>query len=146
MGRMPALMQINGRCWQDIQPCFKYAPQMYQNAAILAAFLLIYSAFAGRVERSWISRPIVFTGIGFLFGADGLGALSIKINGGGQALHWVVRPARASDHRLWGSVLHEKQSGNDTIMLAAGSTVPLSVIAPGITANPLVKRMAASAR
>jgi len=32
---------------------------MYQNAAILAAFLLIYSAVAGRIERSWISGPIV---------------------------------------------------------------------------------------
>jgi len=30
---------------------------MYQNAAILAAFLLIYSAVAGRIERSWISGP-----------------------------------------------------------------------------------------
>ena len=39
---------------------------MYQNAAILAAFLLIYSAFAGRVEQSWISGPIVFTGLGFM--------------------------------------------------------------------------------
>ena len=37
---------------------------MYQNAAVLAAFLLIYSAIAGRVERSWVSGPIVFTGIG----------------------------------------------------------------------------------
>jgi hypothetical protein len=89
---MPALTQINGRCWRDaileahfgrmtFSRCLEYAPQMYQNAAILAAFLLIYSAFAGWVERSWISGPIVFTGIGFLFGPDGLGALSINING-----------------------------------------------------------------
>ena len=34
---------------------------MYQNAAMLAAFLLIYSAIAGRIERSLISGPIVFT-------------------------------------------------------------------------------------
>jgi Oligopeptide/dipeptide transporter, C-terminal region len=33
---------------------------------MLAAFLLIYSAIAGRVERSWVSGPIVFTAIGFL--------------------------------------------------------------------------------
>ena len=46
---------------------------MYQNAATLAAFLLIYSAFAGRVARSWISGPIVFTGLGFILGPDGLG-------------------------------------------------------------------------
>jgi sodium/hydrogen antiporter len=39
-------------------------------------------------------------------------------------------------------VLVEQLPGNDTIMLAAGWTVLLSVIAHGVTANPLVKRMA----
>ena len=36
-------------------------------------------------------------------------------------------------------VLDAKLPGNDTIMLAAGWTVLLSVIAHGVTANPLVK-------
>ena len=36
-------------------------------------------------------------------------------------------------------VLDEKLPGNDTIMLAAGWTVLLSVVAHGMTANPLVK-------
>ena len=44
---------------------------MYQNAAIMAAFLLIYCAVAGRVERSWISGPMVFTGVGFILGLMG---------------------------------------------------------------------------
>jgi NhaP-type Na+/H+ or K+/H+ antiporter len=39
-------------------------------------------------------------------------------------------------------VLDEKLPGNDTIMLAAGWTVLLSVIAHGVTANPLVKWIA----
>ena len=39
-------------------------------------------------------------------------------------------------------VLDAKLPGNDTIMLAAGWTVLLSVIAHGVTANPLVKRIA----
>jgi sodium/hydrogen antiporter len=39
-------------------------------------------------------------------------------------------------------VLDEKLPGNDTILLPAGWTVLLSVIAHGVTANPLVKRMA----
>ena len=60
--------------------------QIYQNAAILAAFLLIYSAFAGRVERSWFSGPIVFTGIGFVLGPDALGVLRINISGEGLRL------------------------------------------------------------
>ena len=59
---------------------------MYQNAAILAMFLLIYSAVAGRVERSWISGPIVFTGIGFILGPDGLGVLGVNITGEGLRL------------------------------------------------------------
>ena len=59
---------------------------MYQNAAMLAAFLLIYSAVAGRVERSWISGPIVFTGFGFILGPDGLGVLRINISGEGLRL------------------------------------------------------------
>jgi sodium/hydrogen antiporter len=56
---------------------------MYQNAAVLAAFLLIYSAMAGRVERSWISGPITFTGVGFILGPDGLGVLRLDIGGEG---------------------------------------------------------------
>lgn len=46
---------------------------MYQNAAILAAFLLIYSIVAGRIERSWLSGPIMFTVAGLLLGPFGLG-------------------------------------------------------------------------
>jgi len=39
-------------------------------------------------------------------------------------------------------VLDEKLPGNDTIILAAGWTVLLSIIAHGVSANPLVHRMA----
>ncbi|MBV8937706.1 MAG: cation:proton antiporter [Alphaproteobacteria bacterium] len=56
---------------------------MYQNAALLAAFLLIYSAVAGRVERSWISGPIIFTAVGFALGPDGLSVLRMNITGEG---------------------------------------------------------------
>ena len=41
---------------------------MYQDLAILALFILVYSAIAGRVERTWISGPIVFTLFGLLIG------------------------------------------------------------------------------
>src|SRR6516164_1301805 len=47
---------------------------MYENAAMLAVFLLIYSGIAG-----WI----VFTAVGFILGADGLGILRIHIDGEG---------------------------------------------------------------
>ncbi len=59
---------------------------MYENAAMLAVFLLIYSAIAGRIERSLISGPIVFTTAGFILGADGLGILRIHIDGEGLRL------------------------------------------------------------
>ena len=56
---------------------------MYRNTAVLAAFLLIYSAVAGRVERSWISGPIVFIAGGAILGPDALGLLQLNIGGGG---------------------------------------------------------------
>ena len=59
---------------------------MYENGAMLAIFLLIYSAVAGRIERSLISGPIVFTAAGFILGADGLGILRIHIDGEGLRL------------------------------------------------------------
>jgi sodium/hydrogen antiporter len=59
---------------------------MYENGAILAVFLVIYSAIAGRIERSLISGPIVFTAVGFILGADGLGILRIRIDGEGLRL------------------------------------------------------------
>src|SRR5262249_33803702 len=60
--------------------------QMYQNADLLAAYLLIYSEVAGRIERSLISGPIVFTVAGFILGADLLGVLRINITGEGLRL------------------------------------------------------------
>src|ERR1700745_4468007 len=65
---------------------FRRRNHMYQSAAMLAIFLLIYSAIAGRIERSWISGPIVFTAIGFFLGPDGFGVLHINIGGEGLRL------------------------------------------------------------
>ena len=50
---------------------------MYEMLAILGGFALIYSAVAGRIERSWISGPILFTGFGLIIGPMGLGLLSM---------------------------------------------------------------------
>ncbi|MCF6226362.1 MAG: cation:proton antiporter [Xanthomonadales bacterium] len=46
---------------------------MYSELAILALFIFIYSLVAGRVERSFISGPMVFVSAGFLMGPYGLG-------------------------------------------------------------------------
>jgi hypothetical protein len=41
---------------------------------------------AGRIERSLIRGPIVFTAVGFVLGADGLGILRIHVDGEGLRL------------------------------------------------------------
>jgi NhaP-type Na+/H+ or K+/H+ antiporter len=46
---------------------------MYQELAILAIFVFIYSIFAGRIERSNLSGPIIFVVVGFLLGPMVLG-------------------------------------------------------------------------
>ena len=54
---------------------------MYQDLAILALFILVYSAIAARVERTWVSGPIVFAIFGLLIGPVGLDLLSFKADG-----------------------------------------------------------------
>jgi NhaP-type Na+/H+ or K+/H+ antiporter len=54
---------------------------VYQDLALLALFILVYSAIAGRVERTWVSGPIVFTIFGLLIGPAGLDLLSFKADG-----------------------------------------------------------------
>ena len=54
---------------------------MYQDLAILALFILVYSSVAGRVERTWVSGPILFTIFGLLIGPLGLDLLSFKPDG-----------------------------------------------------------------
>jgi sodium/hydrogen antiporter len=59
---------------------------MYRDTAVLATFLLIYSAIAGRVGRSWLSGPIVFTATGLFLGSEGLGVLHFKFDSEGVRL------------------------------------------------------------
>jgi NhaP-type Na+/H+ or K+/H+ antiporter len=51
---------------------------MYETLALLAVFVLVYSAVAGAVERSWISGPIIFTLFGLMIGPVGLDLLSLE--------------------------------------------------------------------
>ena len=53
---------------------------MYQNGAVLALFILGYSVIAGRVERSWISGPILFTAAGVILGPNILGLLRLDLD------------------------------------------------------------------
>ncbi|MGE4043712.1 MAG: cation:proton antiporter [Acetobacteraceae bacterium] len=56
---------------------------MYQNIAIVAGCLLVYSAFAERIERSWLSGPIVCTILGLMAGPFGLGLLRLNLTSDG---------------------------------------------------------------
>ena len=59
---------------------------MYQNATILAIFLLLYSAVSGRVGRSWLSGPIVFLAGGLILGPEALGVLQLTVDAEGVRL------------------------------------------------------------
>ena len=53
---------------------------MYANLTILAVFVLFYSAFCGRLERTLFSGAILFTAFGVLFGPLGLGLLDLQVD------------------------------------------------------------------
>lgn len=52
---------------------------MYENLAVIAVFAYVYSAVAGRVERTIISGPMVFIAFGLIMGPTGLGILDLEV-------------------------------------------------------------------
>ena len=52
---------------------------MYVNIIRISLFVLLYSAVAGLIERSWISDPIIFMGFGLIIGAAGLDLVSWQL-------------------------------------------------------------------
>ena len=52
---------------------------MYQNLAVVAAFLLAYSIFAGRFESRLVNGPLMFMLAGLLLGPAALGVLAPHI-------------------------------------------------------------------
>lgn len=55
---------------------------MYLDLALLAGAILLFSSIAGRIEKSWISGPIVFILFGFLIGPRALDILSLEMQRG----------------------------------------------------------------
>jgi len=53
---------------------------MYQNLAVLAAFLLVYSIFAGRFESRLFNGPLMFMLAGLLLGPAAIGVLQPHVN------------------------------------------------------------------
>ena len=56
---------------------------MYQDLAILAVFVFLYSISAGRLERTPVNGAIVFAAFGLAFGPLGLGLLSLDVEAEG---------------------------------------------------------------
>ncbi len=56
---------------------------MYENLAILAAFIFLYSLVSGGLERTPINGAFVFTVFGLAFGPLGLGLLSLNVDAEG---------------------------------------------------------------
>lgn len=56
---------------------------MYENLAILAAFIFLYSIVSGGIERTPISGAIVFTAFGLAFGPLGVGLLTLDLDAEG---------------------------------------------------------------
>ena len=52
---------------------------MYENIAILAAFVFLYSIISGKLERTPINGALVFIIFGLAFGPLGLGLLNLKV-------------------------------------------------------------------
>jgi NhaP-type Na+/H+ or K+/H+ antiporter len=53
---------------------------MYENLAVVAAFAFLYSAVAGRIERSMVTGPILFIAFGVICGPFGFGILGEDID------------------------------------------------------------------
>ncbi len=53
---------------------------MYQNLAILGAFVLVYAGLSGRLERTPINGAVVFAAFGLVAGPIGLGILNLSID------------------------------------------------------------------
>ena len=56
---------------------------MYETLAILAAFVFLYSAVAGAMERTPLNGALVFTAFGLVFGPLGLGLLKLDVDAEG---------------------------------------------------------------
>ena len=53
---------------------------MYENLAVLAIFVFVYSIVCGGLERTLFSGAVIFTAFGVLFGPLGLGVLDLQVD------------------------------------------------------------------
>ena len=59
---------------------------MYENLAVLAGFVFVYSVFAGRLERTLVGGAIIYIAFGMVSGPQGLGILRLDVDAEGLRL------------------------------------------------------------
>jgi NhaP-type Na+/H+ or K+/H+ antiporter len=91
--------------------------------ALLALFVLVYSAIAGRVERTWVSGPIVFSFFGLLMGPLGLDLLSFQA--GGETIRTLAELTLAL-------VLFTDAAGSDLPVLRRTEALPARLLLIGL--------------
>ena len=62
------------------------ASLIYQNLAVIAAFLLVYSLIAGRFESKLVNGPLLFMLAGWLLGPGGVELIALSIDSDGIKL------------------------------------------------------------
>lgn len=96
---------------------------MYAALALLAGFALVYSSVAGRVDRSRVSGPIVFTLFGLVVGPTGLGLLDLEVD---------AETVRMLAELTLALVLFTDASGADLGVLRRTRELPLRLLLVGL--------------
>ncbi|MDJ0875001.1 MAG: cation:proton antiporter [Desulfobacterales bacterium] len=96
---------------------------MYQILAVLALFTLVYSSVAGKIERTWISGPMIFTVFGLLIGPVGFDLLPLDIDG--EAIRTLAELTLAL-------VLFTDAAGADMGVLKKARALPIRLLLIGL--------------
>lgn len=96
---------------------------LYQNLAVFAAFLLIYSLIAGRFESRLVNGPLLFLLAGWLLGPSAVGLLSLSIDGAGIKLLAELTLV---------IVLFSDAANTDWRVLAANRALPVRLLLIGL--------------
>lgn len=96
---------------------------LYQNLALVAAFLLLYSIFAGRFETRLINGPLMFLLTGWALGPAALDLLSPAIDG---------TSIRLLAELTLAIVLFNDAANADLAILRANNRIPLRLLLIGL--------------
>ena len=96
---------------------------IYQNLALLSAFLLFYSIFAGRFESRIVSGPLMFLLVGLLLGPVGFNLFAPQVSGQGM---------RVLAELTLAIVLFTDAANANLTVLRANNWLPLRLLSIGL--------------